>query len=232
MTPHIEAAAGDYAKTVLLPGDPQRAEWMAGTFLTDARCVNRIRGELGFTGRYYGRPVSIQATGMGRSSASIYLHELATSFGVTTAIRVGTCGGLHEDIAIRGLFLAEDAIMEQDLSAGGVPERPDPTLLQSARTRAASLGIPIRIGPMLCSDVFYHREPEGRFEPARAVGKLAVDMETSAIFADARWLGIRALSMCTVVDNPVTGQEIAPSERQAVFGDMARLALEVACEDT
>ena len=84
---------------------------------------------------------------------------------------------------------------------------------------------------MLCSDVFYHRSPDGRFDPARAAGKLAVDMETSAVLSDARWLGLRALSMCTVVDNPFTGQEIAPSERQAVFGDMARLALEVACGD-
>lgn len=231
MTPHIEAAAGDYAQAVLLPGDPERAAWIAETFLADARCVNRVRGELGFTGLYRGRPVSVQATGMGRSSASIYLYELATAYGVTTAIRIGTCGGLQADIAIRGLFLADDAIMEQDFSAGGVPERPDPALLQAAKTRAASLGIPIRSGPMLCSDVFYHPKPDGRFDQARAAGKLAVDMETSAVLGDARWLGVRALSMCTVVDNPVTGHEIAPSERQEVFGTMARLALEVACAD-
>ena len=224
MTPHIEAAPGDYAPSVLLPGDPQRATWIAETFLDDARCVNQIRGALGYTGTYRGKPVSIQSTGMGRPSLAIYLNELVQAYGVRLAVRIGTCGGLHEDIGIRAVFIAEDAILEHDLAAGASVERPDQELLQSAREHAAALGHPWHCGPILCSDVFYHPKPDGRFDAARAAGKLAVDMETSAVFAEADRLGIRALSICTVVDNPVTGTEIDPSERHAVCGAMARAA--------
>ena len=228
MTPHSEARPGDYAQTVLLPGDPLRAQWMAETFLTGARCVNRLRGALGFTGSYRGKPVSIQATGMGRPSFAIYLHELVTAYGVRIAIRTGSCGGLQGDVGIRELFIAQSAIQEVDLARGGPVGRPDPALLDLALAASADVPVRCRCGPMLSSDHFYHPKPEGRFDGPRRAGMIAVDMETAGLFDGAERLGMRALSICTVVDNPVTGEETAMSERQALFGDLARLSLEVA----
>lgn len=228
MTPHSEARPGDYAETVLLPGDPLRAEWMAETFLTGARCVNRLRGALGFTGSYRGKPVSIQSTGMGRPSFAIYLHELVTAYGIRTAIRTGSCGGLQKDVGIRELFIAESVILEPDLPKGGPVGRPDPELLRLALAASAAAPVRCHSGPMLSSDHFYHPKPEGRFEPPRKAGMIAVDMETAALFEGAARLGVPALSICTVVDNPITGEETAMSERQGLFGDLTRLALEVA----
>lgn len=129
---------------------------------------------------------------------------------MTTAIRIGTCGGLQTDIAIRGLFLADDAIMEQDFSAGGVPERPDPPCFRLPRQGLRRLASRSAAGPCCAATSSITRNRRGQFDQARAAGKLAVDMETSAVLGDARWLGVRALSMCTVVDNPVTGHEMAP----------------------
>ena len=228
MTPHIEAAPGDYAPVALLPGDPQRAQWIAETFLNSPRCVNRFRGALGFTGTYQGMPVSVQATGMGRPSLSIYLNELVTVYGVKTVIRTGTCGGLQEHVSIRDLFIAQTAIMEEYLGSLEKAERPDAALLRIVASKAAASGVRAHFGDMLCSDVFYHPRPEGRFDPARSAGITAVDMETSALFSISALLQARALSICTVVDNPISGQETAMSERQDLFAPMARLALDVA----
>lgn len=146
MTPHIEAGKGDYAETVLLPGDPQRAEWMAKTFLEAPRCVNRRRGALGFTGLYRGRPISIQATGIGVSSFLIYTHELLDYYGIRTLIRTGTCGGLSAEVKLRSLVISQSARPENkesgqvfglyDADAG-----PDPALLARALAKAAELGI-------------------------------------------------------------------------------------------
>lgn len=235
MTPHNEADRSDYAETVLLPGDPQRAEWIADTFLEAPRCVNRRRGALGFTGTFRGYPVSVQTTGIGASSFLIYAHELLDHYGARTLIRTGTCGGLTRAAGLRSLVVSsevrgEDAVSGQVFGLyDGRDCRPDPDLLRLALEKAAQLGIDCRAGPTACSDIFHHPAGSARFAAAQAAGAIAVDMETSALYRIAGRFGARALSICTVVDNIVTGEETDYGERQALFADMARLALKVAC---
>jgi purine-nucleoside phosphorylase len=235
VTPHNEASKSDYAGTVLLPGDPQRAEWMAKTFLEAPRCVNRRRGTLGFTGLFKGKPISIQATGIGVSSFLIYAHELLDFYGARTLIRTGTCGGLTAEVGLRSLVISqsvrgESARSGQVFGLYGADAGPDPALLSRALARAAELGIEYHAGLTTCSDIFYHPEGRTRFAEVQALGALAVDMETSALYRIAAHFGARALSLLTVVDNVVTGEQTDYSERQALFSDMTRLALEVATE--
>ena len=234
MTPHIEAQRGDYAETVLLPGDPERAQWMAETFLEVPRCVNRRRGALGFTGRFRGKPVSIQATGIGVSSFLIYAHELLDYHGVKTLIRTGTCGGLSEDVPLRGVVISSEVRAEGAIS-GQVfglyqPAGPDQALHALALRRAADLDIACSAGLTICSDVFHHPDGRARFDEPMAMGALAVDMETTALYRIAAQFGARALSLLTVVDHIATGELTEYSERQALFTDMTRLALEIAAE--
>ncbi|MDX8529584.1 purine-nucleoside phosphorylase [Mesorhizobium sp. VK25A] len=234
MTPHIEADRGDYAETVLLPGDPERAQWMAETFLEAPRRVNRRRGALGFTGRFRGKPISIQATGIGVSSFLIYAHELLDYHGAKTLIRTGTCGGLSEEVPLRGVVISSEVRAEGAIS-GQVfglyqPAGPDPALHALALRRAAELGIASVAGLTICSDVFHHPGGRARFDEPMALGALAVDMETSALYRIAAQFGARALSLLTVVDHIATGEMTEYSERQALFTDMTRLALEVAAE--
>ncbi|MCA0001113.1 MULTISPECIES: DeoD-type purine-nucleoside phosphorylase [unclassified Mesorhizobium] len=236
MTPHIEASEGDYADIVLLPGDPQRAEWMAMAFLEAPRCINRRRGALGFTGLFRGQPVSIQATGIGVSSFLIYAHELLDGYGVRTLIRTGTCGGLTAEVKLRSLVISQSVRPESarsgqvfglyDAGAG-----PDPALFARALAKAAELGIDHRAGLTACSDVFHHPEGRARFADAQAAGALAVDMETSALYRISRHFGARALSICTVVDDIDSGEQTQYAERQDLFTDMTRLALEIAAAD-
>ncbi|UVK37152.1 DeoD-type purine-nucleoside phosphorylase [Mesorhizobium sp. AR10] len=235
MTPHNEAAKGDYAATVLLPGDPQRAEWMAKTFLEAPRCVNQRRGALGFTGLFRGQPVSIQATGIGVPSFLIYAHELLDYYGATTLIRTGTCGALTDSVKLRSLVIsqsvrAESAQSGQVFGLYDAAAGPDPKLLAQALARAAELGIEHRAGLTVSSDIFYHPEGRARFAEAQALGALAVDMETSALYRISAQFGARALSLLNVVDNVVTGEQTEYSERQALFTDMTRLALDVAAD--
>jgi purine-nucleoside phosphorylase len=236
LTPHIEAGKGDYADTALLPGDPQRAEWMAQTFLEAPRCVNRRRGSLGFTGLFRGQPVSIQATGIGVASFLVYAHELLDCYGVRTLIRTGTCGSLAEKVKLRSLVISqsvrpENAQSGQVFGLYGTVAGPDPTLLARALAKATELGIEHHAGLTLCSDIFHHPDGRARFAEAQAAGALAVDMETSALYRIAAHFGIRALSICTAVDNIETGEQTDYSERQALFTDMSRLALEIAVEE-
>jgi purine-nucleoside phosphorylase len=234
MTPHIEASRGDFAETVLLPGDPERAEWMAETFLEAPRCVNRRRGALGFTGRFRGRPVSIQSTGIGASSLLIYAHELLDCHGATTLIRTGTCGALAEEVALRSVVISS-AVRAENAMSGQVfglyqPAGPDPLLHALALQRAADLGIAHSAGPTACSDIFHHPDGRARFDHPKAAGALAVDMETSALYRVAAHFSARALSLLTVVDHVASGEQSDYSERQALFTDMTRLALEIAAD--
>lgn len=231
MTPHIEAGKGDYAERVLLPGDPDRAAWIARTFFNEPRQVNAIRSELGFSGTYRGMPVSVQATGIGRPSLSIYVHELFTVFGVTTVVRTGTAGSLDERAGLRSLVIAETAAMDFEVEDEKAWLRPDAALYETAVALAGAGGVAHQACPMVSSDVFYHADPLGRFDQARARGALACDMETAMIYGMAQTFGARALSICTVVDSLVTLEEIDRSERQAVFGPTARLALDTLAAD-
>ncbi|MBZ9858748.1 MULTISPECIES: DeoD-type purine-nucleoside phosphorylase [unclassified Mesorhizobium] len=236
MTPHIEAGRGGYAETVLLPGDPERAQWMAEMFLEAPRCVNRRRGALGFTGRFRGKPVSIQTTGIGAPSFLIYAFELMEYYGVKTLIRTGTCGGLSEDVPLRGVVISSEVRAESAISGQvfGLYQSagPDPALHARALQCAADLGIACSAGLTICSDVFHHPDGRARFDEPMALGALAVDMETSALYRIAAQFGARALSLLTVVDHVATGELIDDSERQALFTDMTRLALEVAVESS
>lgn len=236
MTPHNEAARGDYAGAVLLAGDPLRTEWIAATFLEGARCVNRVRGALGFTGRWKGIPVSVQTTGIGAPSLAIYVHELIAEYGARLLFRVGSCGGLVEGVRIRDTVISQaagsdTAVGRQFTGPFEFAPSPDFGLLRRAAEIAAATGIAHHVGPTISSDLFYHPDGFGRFAPQTARGAIAVDMETSALYLLAAGTGARALSICTVVDNLVSREEIAPSERQEVFGDIARLALEVAAAE-
>ena len=236
MTPHNQANAGDYAPTVLLPGDPQRAEWIAERFLESVRCVNRWRSEPGFTGTFRGIPVSVQSTGMGSGSLAIYAHELMSAYGARTLIRVGSCGGLVEAAKVRTLVISQaaggDGVISGQLFA---PFEYGPcadfALLSLAANRVAALGLRHLVGRTASSDFFYHPGGLERLQRLRQYGAIAIDMETSPLYTLAPGFGARALSICTVVDNMVTHDEIDPSERQEVFRPMVELALDVVAHD-
>jgi len=232
-TPHNEANRGDYAETVLLPGDPQRTEWIAATFLQDARCINRVRGALAYTGRYRGSPISLHTTGIGAPSLAIYAHELLETYGAKTLIRVGTCGGLAEHVKLRSLVISQSsssdsAINRQLFGVYDYAPSADFDLLCRAARRAGELGLDHHVGQTASSDVFYHPDVLGRFAGVRAHGALAVDMETNALYTVAARFGAKALSICTVVDSLVNGEDTDSAERQELFTDMVRLALDVA----
>lgn len=233
MTPHNEASRGDYAEAVLLPGDPQRAAWMAENFLDDARQVNALRGCLGFTGTYRGVPVSIQSTGMGAPSLAIYAHELLDAYRARILIRTGTCGGLTDKLPLRSLVLSQAASTDSSVNRQlFYPFDYAPSanfeLLRIAADLARKLKLEHAVGATVSSEIFYHPDPNSRYLTVRQHGALAVDMETSALYTIAPRFGARALSICTVVDNLVTGEETAESERHELFRGMTVLALETA----
>jgi purine-nucleoside phosphorylase len=231
LTPHNEALKGDYAEAILLPGDPERAQWIAESFLDAARRVNSIRGAFGYTGLYRGMPVSVQTTGMGRPSFAIYVHELIAVYGARRIVRIGSCGSIDPDVGVRSLVIAECSAMDTEVDSIGEWRRPDRLLFELAGKRARTDRHPHHVCPVVSSDVFYHPDPLGRFAGARALGALACDMETSCTFEMAAGAGIRGLSICTVVDSLVTGEEIESTERQGVYGAMARLALDTLADD-
>jgi purine-nucleoside phosphorylase len=236
MTPHNEAEREDYTGTILLPGDPQRAEWIAERFLSDVRTVNRWRGEPGFTGTFRDIPVSVQSTGMGAPSLGIYVHELLDAYRARTLIRVGTCGGLTEGLKLRSLVLSQAAsgdssLNDQLFAPFHYAPCADFSLLRLAADRAAALGIPHVVGRTASSDIFYHPDRLKRFARLRQYGVIAVDMETSALYTLAARFSARALSICTVVDNMITADECSHSERQELFRPMTELALDVIVAD-
>lgn len=237
MTPHNEAKRGDYAETVLLPGDPQRARWIVEKFLDGARCVNNIRDEPGFTGTFRGIPVSVQSTGMGAPSFAIYVHELLDAYRVKTLIRVGTCGGLSETLELRSLVISQAAsgdsnVNRQLFAPFEYAPCADFGLLRLASDRAAALGLPCLVARTASSDVFYHpEEVVKRYARLRQHGIVAVDMETSTFYTLAARFSARALSICTVVDNMITVEETDLSERQELFRPMVELALDVVAKD-
>lgn len=232
MSTHIDAAAGDIAPQVLMPGDPLRATWIAETFLQDAVCYSRVRGMLGYTGTYRGHRVSVQGSGMGQPSMSIYVNELFREYDVRTVVRVGSCGALTENLRLRDLVLASGACTDSSMNRirfEGLDYAPvaDFDLLRAAYDAAAAkqLEVAARVGLIMSSDSFYHPRPE---LTARMVahGVLAVEMEASVLYTLAAQFGRRALAICTVSDHVVTGEETTAQERQETFADMVEIALE------
>jgi purine-nucleoside phosphorylase len=233
VTPHLNARDGDYAETVLLPGDPLRAKWIAESFLDAPRQVNTVRNCLGFTGSYGGKPVSVQATGMGQPSLAIYVHELLTVYGVKTLIRVGTCGGISARVKLRDIVIAEtastDSAINRDVFAPWqFAPAADFGLLRKAADLAAERGLGWHVGGIVSADVFYHPHGVKVYDVLREHGVLGVEMETATLYTLAARHGARAVSICAMTDSLVTGEHIDAEARQSSLSDMARLALDVA----
>lgn len=229
-TAHLSAAPGDFADAVLLPGDPLRARHIAERCFEDLRQVNEVRGALGFTGTYRGMPVSVLGTGMGIPSASIYATELVADYGVTRLVRVGSCGAVQDDIALRDVILAAGACTDSGVNraryAGlDFAAIADFDLLRTAAEAAGSRGVPVRVGNIHSADLFY--EPRGElFETMEKMGVLAVEMEAAGIYGVAAERGARALTVLTVSDQLKTGEKATSQERQSTFDDMVDVALD------
>jgi len=232
MTIHIGALPGDIAETVLLPGDPYRAKWAAETFLSDVRQVNEIRGMLGFTGTWKGHPVTIQGSGMGMPSLSIYVNELIKDYDAKTLIRIGSCGGMQDNVALRDVILAMTASTLTTPSLGVFRELnfapcADWTLLRAAVQAAETKGTNTHVGGIYSSDVFYDERPDLNEQMVRH-GILGVEMEAAELYTLAARYGRRALAVLTVSDHLITGEALRSDERETSFGDMVDIALNAA----
>ncbi|MEM7464876.1 MAG: purine-nucleoside phosphorylase [Pseudomonadota bacterium] len=232
MTIQIGAEQGEIADTVLLPGDPYRAKWAAETFLSDVVEVNKVRGMLGFTGNWNGNRVTIQGSGMGMPSLSIYVNELIRDFGAKTLIRIGSCGGMQNSVAVRDVILAMTSSTLSTPSRGIFKELnfapcADWGLLQAAARAAQSKGTPTHVGGIYSSDVFYDERPDLN-EQMQRHGILGVEMEAAELYILAARHNCRALAVLTVSDHLLTGEALPSDQRESSFGDMVEIALEAA----
>ncbi|MFQ6551500.1 purine-nucleoside phosphorylase [Aestuariibius insulae] len=232
MTVHIGAEPGDIADIVLMPGDPLRAKWAAETFLEDAVCYNKVRGMLGFTGTWNGHRISIQGSGMGMPSLSIYANELIRDFDVKTLIRIGSAGAMQKDVAIRDVVLAMTATTVSSPSRGILKELnfapcANWELLHAAWNVAQTRSVKTHVGGIYSSDVFYDERPDLNEQMTRH-GILAVEMEAAELYTLAARYGRRALAVLTISDHLLTGDVLPAEERERSFGDMVEIALEAA----
>lgn len=232
MSIHIGAKPGAIAETILLPGDPLRAKYIAETFLEGAECYNNVRGMLGFTGTYKGKRVSVQGTGMGVPSISIYVNELMQSYDVQNLIRVGTCGAIQEDIKVRDVIIAMSASSDSQsnrLLFNQIDFAPTASfeLLHKAYQVATERNLSVKVGNIFTSDSFY-RESMDLYKKLAAYQVLAVEMESSALYTLAAKYKRNALSILTVSDHILTGEETSSEERQTTFNEMIEVALESA----
>jgi len=230
MSLHINANKGEIAEFILLPGDPLRAKYIAETFLEGAVCYNQVRGMLGFTGTYQGHRVSVQGTGMGMPSASIYIHELIMDFGATHVVRIGTCGAIQEDVQIRDVLIAQAACTDSAMNRNTFPGLDyAPIGNFHMIKRAYEIGIDrgqhIRVGNVYSSDVFYS-DNKDVLQKLGAYGVMAVEMETAALYTLAAKFGVNALSLLTVSDHILTGEQTTAQERQTTFNQMIEIALQ------
>ncbi len=232
MSIHIGAKEGDIAKTVLLPGDPLRAKFIADTFLKDVSQYNNVRGMYGFTGTYKGKRISVQGSGMGVPSISIYTDELINNYQVKNLIRVGSCGSLQADVKVRDIVLAMSSSTDSNINNIRFQGRDfAPTasfdLLKKAYDKASDMGITPKVGNILTSDTFYHDDPDS-WKLWAKFGVLAVEMETTALYTLAAKYGVNALTILTVSDSLVTREETTSEEREKTFTQMMEIALEIA----
>lgn len=229
-TPHIAAADGAFAPTVLMPGDPKRAARIAHNFLDDAELVTEVRAMTGFTGSWKGTPISVMPSGMGVPSAAIYITELIRAYGVTRLIRVGTAGVYQPDLALRSIVAAESAVTNSNLPAligANEPHTVSPALLSAATATAEASGVHLRTGQVFTSDVFYEPDDDAR-DRHTANGVLCVEMECAALYSIAALEGVEALAMFTMTDHLVTGEQLSAQERQHGVDEMLELALDTA----
>lgn len=232
MTPHIGAKPGEIAETVLMPGDPYRAKWAAETFLTDAVCVNQVRGMLGFTGLWRGNRVTIHGSGMGMPSLSIYANELISQYGAKTLIRIGSAGAMQTHVKMRDLVIAMTASTLSTPSRGFFREMQyapcaDYGLLEKAVAAARAKGVATHVGGIYSSDVFYD-ERDDLTDMLERHGVLAVEMEAAELYTVAARFGARALAVLTISDHLKTHDALPAADRERSFGDMVEIALQAA----
>lgn len=230
-TPHISAKEGDFAKTVLMPGDPLRAKFVAENYLTDAVLVNGVRGINGYTGTYNGKRVSVMASGMGMPSIGIYSYELFNFYNVDNIIRIGTAGSLHKDLKIRDIAFGMGACTNSNFATqyelpGTFAPIASYDLLRKAIEVTEAMGINYKAGNFLSSDTFYD-DSQGTMKWAK-MGVLCVEMEAAALYMNAARAGKNALAICTISDSIVTGEATTAEERQNSFSHMMKIALEIA----
>ncbi|WP_437399696.1 purine-nucleoside phosphorylase [Flagellimonas lutimaris] len=232
MSTHIEAKPGEIAETVLMPGDPLRAKWIAETFLENPVCYNRIRGMLGYTGTYKGERVSVQGSGMGMPSAMIYFHELINDYGVKNIIRVGSAGSYQENVKLNDVVLAMAASTTSGMNNSRfINSDYSPTadfdLFIKAVNHARENNIPIKAGNVLSSDEFYSDDPE-EYKLWAQYGVLCVEMETAGLYTIAAKYNIKALTILTISDSLVTDERLSAHDRETTFKDMVQIALAAA----
>lgn len=234
MSIHIGAKQGEIAKTVLMPGDPLRAKFVAETFLEDVICYNEVRGMYGFTGTYKGKRISVQGSGMGIPSISIYANELVTEYGVENLIRIGTCGAMKEDINLKDVILAMSASTDSNINKirfNNLDYAPTASfeLLMKAYKAAVNENVPVRVGNVLSTDTFYGDDPEA-WKLWANFGVLAVEMEATALYTLAAKYNVNALAILTVSDSLVTHELTTAEERQKNLLQMIKISLETAVE--
>ncbi|ERL13186.1 purine nucleoside phosphorylase [Coriobacteriaceae bacterium BV3Ac1] len=231
-TPHNAALEGQIAKTVLMPGDPLRAQYVAEHYLENVTCFNTVRNMLGFTGTYQGQPVSVMGGGMGMPSVGIYTYELFNFYEVDQIIRIGSAGGLAEGVQLRDLVIGMGACTDSNYAAqfnmpGTYAPLADYDLLRRAVNKAEELGVPTRVGNILSTDVFYNADPTVN-ERWASMGVLAVEMEAAALYLNAAYAKKHALCLLTVSDLPLSGEALSAKERQTSFTQMMEVALALA----
>ncbi|WP_102028514.1 purine-nucleoside phosphorylase [Salirhabdus sp. Marseille-P4669] len=231
MSVHIGASKGDIADKILLPGDPLRAKYIADTYLENVTCYNEVRGMYGFTGTYKGEKVSVQGTGMGVPSISIYVNELIQEYDVQKLIRVGSCGAIQKDVKVRDVILAQSSSTDSQVNRmvfDGIDFAPtaDFNLLKAAYDVGSDKGLPLRVGNVFTSDSFYRDKAKEVNELLAAYNVLAIEMETTALYTLAAKYNRQALSILTVSDHILTGEETTAEERQTTFHDMMEIALD------
>ena len=231
-TPHIGAEKGQIAETILLPGDPLRAKYIAETFLEDVVQYNNVRGMLGFTGTYKGKRISVQGTGMGIPSIGIYSHELISDFGVKNLIRIGTAGSYQEDLKLRDVVIAmsastDSAINKLRFNGADYAPTANADMVFKAYEIAKEKGMNVKAGNVFTSDTFYGDDPEAWKKWAK-FGVLCVEMETAQLYTTAAKLGAKALTLLTISDSFITSEVTTAEERQTTFNDMIVVALETA----
>ncbi|MBE1277189.1 MULTISPECIES: purine-nucleoside phosphorylase [Enterovibrio] len=231
-TPHINANPGDFAETILMPGDPQRAKYIAENFLQDAVQVTDVRGMLGFTGFYKGKKLSVMGHGMGAPSASIYIHELINHYGVKNLIRIGSCGAIHDDVQLMDLVIAMGASTDSKMNRTRLRDHDFAALanfdmLRTAVDLAKEKQLSTKVGNVFSSDMFYR--PDEDFYPLLAkYGVYGVEMEVSALYSLAAEFGVRALAICTVTDHIIRHEGLSAEDRVTTLNDMIDLALDTA----
>lgn len=231
-TPHIEAKEGDFAKTVLMPGDPLRAKFIAETYLENVKCVNQVRGMLAFTGTYKGKEISVMGSGMGMPSIGIYSYELFNFYGVDNIIRIGSAGAIQDDINLMDVVVGMGASMVSDYveqfgCPGHLAPLADYHLLSTAVESAKELGTEVKVGNILSEDAFYNDRPNSK-DAFKKMGVLAVEMESGALYLNAARAGKHALCILTISDHIYRPEELTSEERQLGFGKMIEIALETA----